>query len=481
MTNDLAWDFFDDDDLALRARRAGFELAVAHDLFVHHFGSRTFAGTGIDTSSLMSENRARFLAKWGEGALSSGRVVALTPWAEAQPEGDVPRRPTVSLTMIVRDEEHNLPACLASAAGLFDQIVVVDTGSIDRTADIARSFGAQVFEFAWIDDFAAARNAALEHATGDYVFWLDADDRIEPPQRERFRALFHGLRHGDPAAFVVSCVCDHGPGTPGSTVVDHVRLFPRRDNIRWDYRVHEQILPALRRAGVPVRWSDAVIRHVGYTDPDVRRKKLDRDFRILEAELNVRPEEPFVLFNLGSIALERERPALRAGLPEAQPGWLGADRLDHAQAARPDCPVPLHARRPCRGPECLHSGPKADPDDAELLFREATARRLLGQDAEAEACWKRILTLRRPERFASVDSGIYGHLTRRNLAIMAEARGDREEARRQWSAVLAECPGDQQAIEAADTPRRLRTDLIQVPAITQSYVRRPTVRPVRPC
>jgi hypothetical protein len=93
-------------------------------------------------------------------------------------------------------------------------------------------------------------------------------------------------------------------------------------------------------------------------------------------------------------------------------------------------------------------GRTTDPDDAELLFREATARRLLGQVAEAETCWRQILTLRRPERFASVDSGIYGHLTRRNLAILAEARGDREEARQQWSGVLAECPGDDQAAEA---------------------------------
>ena len=94
----------------------------------------------------------------------------------------------MSLTVIAGDEETNLPRCLASVRGIFDEIVVVDTGSVDRTREVAREYGAKVFEFAWIDDFAAARNAALDHASGDYAFWLDADDVIEPDQREKLMA-----------------------------------------------------------------------------------------------------------------------------------------------------------------------------------------------------------------------------------------------------------------------------------------------------
>src|SRR4029077_2692559 len=72
--------FFDDDDLAERARRAGFELAVAHDLFVHHFGSRTFVGNGIDAEKLLDENQRRFATKWGLPE-AQGRRVALRPWS----------------------------------------------------------------------------------------------------------------------------------------------------------------------------------------------------------------------------------------------------------------------------------------------------------------------------------------------------------------------------------------------------------------
>ena len=82
---------------------------------------------------------------------------------------------------------------------------------------------------------------------------------------------------------MVRCSCDPGPnGDGGQTVVDHIRLFPVREDVRWTYSVHEQILPALRRANVPVRWTDLTVRHTGYTDPALRARKLERDSKILE-------------------------------------------------------------------------------------------------------------------------------------------------------------------------------------------------------
>jgi Glycosyl transferase family 2 len=136
--------------------------------------------------------------------------------------GDI--RLKVSLTIIARDEETILPSCLESVRGLFDEIVVIDTGSHDRTPEIARSFGAKVFDFAWIDDFAAARNDALARATGDYAFWLGADNVVKPPEHDKLRLLLLQLRRGDEAGCVVLCECDPSPdGTCGVTVVDRRR------------------------------------------------------------------------------------------------------------------------------------------------------------------------------------------------------------------------------------------------------------------
>ena len=92
------------------------------------------------------------------------------------------------------------------------------------------------------------------------------------------------------------------------------------------------------------------------------------------------------------------------------------------------------------------NGLELDSKDAELRFRKAIIHRHRGESSEAEKCWRLILTLKRPDQFCSVDQGIYGHLTRRNLAVLAAERGDQAEVRRLWEAVLAECPGDREAL-----------------------------------
>ncbi|MFO0852420.1 MAG: glycosyltransferase, partial [Gemmataceae bacterium] len=155
-------------------------------------------------------------------ALQGDRPRRLRPSAVVVP-ATARDRPRVSLCMIVRDEEHNLPDCLRSAADLVDEVVVVDTGSADRTREVARRFGARVVDRPWPDSFAAARNASLDHATGEWAFWLDADDRVGPADRDRLRAVLAGLGPG-PAAYAMTCRCA-GPAGEAPTLVDHVRLF----------------------------------------------------------------------------------------------------------------------------------------------------------------------------------------------------------------------------------------------------------------
>ena len=94
---------------------------------------------------------------------------------------------TISLCMIVRDEEGTLRRCLDSVKEVVDEIIIVDTGSRDHTAEIAREFTEKVYEFQWIDDFSAARNYGLERATQDYCMWLDADDVLKPEEAEKIQ------------------------------------------------------------------------------------------------------------------------------------------------------------------------------------------------------------------------------------------------------------------------------------------------------
>ena len=148
--------------------------------------------------------------------------------------------------MIVRDEEDNLPHCLESVWGIFDEIVVVDTGSTDRTRRDRAGIRCPGVRLRLDRRLRRGPERGALAATGDYVFWLDADDVVDPPGREKLRALLDRLVPEDEAAYVVRCALRSGPdGSGGETVVDHVRLFPLRDDLRWTYRVHEQIMPAL--------------------------------------------------------------------------------------------------------------------------------------------------------------------------------------------------------------------------------------------
>ena len=107
---------------------------------------------------------------------------------------------SVSLCMIVKNEEDVLERCLTSAAALADEIIIVDTGSTDRTKEIAARFTSLIFDFPWRDDFAAARNESFAHASMDYCMWLDADDVLLEADQAVFLALKETL---DPAVSVV--------------------------------------------------------------------------------------------------------------------------------------------------------------------------------------------------------------------------------------------------------------------------------------
>ena len=230
-------------------------------------------------------------------------------------------RPVLTASMIVRNEARNLGACLWSIRPLVDEVVIVDTGSTDGTKTIAQRFGAKVHDFTWCDDFSAARNFALDRSDGEWILYVDADERLTHGDRDGLLPLL-----ADPAAVALMVrLSAHRDFTP----FQELRLFRNLSSIRFEGVIHETIWPGVlteidhhKRHIVD---SGLEFAHVGY-EGDQRPKHL-RNLPLLEASVQT---DPWKVFNWSHLASAYEE----LGMPEqADRTWRTA--LDIAAGASP--------------------------------------------------------------------------------------------------------------------------------------------------
>jgi len=198
--------------------------------------------------------------------------------------------PTLALVVIARNEAGCIERCLMSAKPYVDRLVVLDTGSTDDTVAIAQACGAEVGHFTWVNDFSAARNAALALADADWNLVMDADEWIESGGEH----LAH-IRADAPFMGEV-CVSSHTFHEDIKVVAGTqiVRLLPR--GVRYERRVHEQPVSPLPKRPVQI-----VFGHDGYIQEKVDKKR-GRNTPLLLKELEDRPTDPYVLFQLGKDA-----------------------------------------------------------------------------------------------------------------------------------------------------------------------------------
>ena len=238
--------------------------------------------------------------------------------------------PRISLCMIVRDEEQYLDECLKSVKPYVDEMVIVDTGSRDSTVEIARSNGADVSFFEWNDSFADARNEYLRHATGEWVIYLDADERLNSLDEAdclRKTASAEGVD-----AYSVPIVSHKtAAGRADFDVNYNIRMFRKLPGIHFVNEVLERVEPFLQKAGATVGRSSFLIEHVGYNiDSSAMNKKIERNLALSRKQLERDPDDAYALYYLGSALLrfdekEESRQALeRALLGKGLTCWLEA-------------------------------------------------------------------------------------------------------------------------------------------------------------
>ena len=209
----------------------------------------------------------------------------------------------LTAAMIVRDEERHLGACLDSVAGVVDEVVVVDTGSTDRSVEIALAHGADVVRSEWRGEFAQARNVALGRARGEWILYIDADERLRPVGRAAVETL---LRETEACGFRLLL-----HPFPGWTPYREYRLWRSDERIRFEGVIHEKVRPAILRVaeedGRPVRDCQLRLDHFGYVE-DQTRKHL-RNVPLLRRQLALEPETIFNWRHLGVALRDLGQPA----------------------------------------------------------------------------------------------------------------------------------------------------------------------------
>jgi tetratricopeptide (TPR) repeat protein len=221
----------------------------------------------------------------------------------------------LSLCAIVKNEEDCIARMLASVRGVVDEVVLVDTGSTDKTLSIARDHGAKVIQRQWNDDFADARNVSIQHALHPWILILDADEELTPHSIEELRrcilgsprALFLNRRHLCTSWTAAACtpVSSDDPtyamGARTYFMTRDIRLFPNAPTIRYTGAVHESVEDATRQAGYAVESTSILINHYGHlTSTEKKRSKAALYLRLARQKALASPDDWRTWYQLGA-------------------------------------------------------------------------------------------------------------------------------------------------------------------------------------
>lgn len=202
---------------------------------------------------------------------------------------------SITVSMIVKNEEQYLKTCLESVRPFAAEIVIVDTGSTDSTKEIAAAFDTKIYDFQWINDFSAARNESLRHATGDWILYLDADEEITPDSVEELKEI--AAKDERLGVWVTLRSIDEKNRRPN--LMRYLRFFRNHPELRFRGRVHEQIIDSLEKLNYSFYQSSITILHHGYNvSAETMKQKAGRNLELLLDDYLESPTA-YIAFQLG--------------------------------------------------------------------------------------------------------------------------------------------------------------------------------------
>lgn len=191
---------------------------------------------------------------------------------------------TISLCMICRDNEDTIETALKSAVGVFDEIIICDTGSTDRTLEIVKRYTDKIARITWEDDFAKARNYSLDMATGDLIFYMDSDDELPEDTRQAIRIIAANNDKNVAYQFKIHNIFNDDFAKGWINDFSHLKLFPNRKDIRFNNKaaghLHESVVDSIMKLKIEIRAVDYSVIHHGYETTERLDEKINRDIRL---------------------------------------------------------------------------------------------------------------------------------------------------------------------------------------------------------
>jgi glycosyltransferase involved in cell wall biosynthesis len=331
----------------------------------------------------------------------------------------------LTVSMIVKNEERFLAECLASVKDVADDIIVVDTGSEDRTIEVAKSFGARVIEIAWPNDFSAARNVGLEAVKTPWVLVLDADEELV---QDDIKTLQQAMEKPFADSYNVRIVSlmDRAEDLSESYVT---RLFRSHPKIRFRGAVHEQVFQSVGDLGMTIQPLNVRLLHKGYLAAVVKeRDKGKRNLDLIRDHLKANPNDAYMRWQLAQTllgngqfaeALSASRQSLKL-LPVTHPLWPVA----HITLARS-----LEASgQPKRALRALREGEMAYPAYTDFYYAQGHVHLRMGEWENAEKSFRKCLELGEPKDFLMTETGIGGFKSLYKLSQALHAQNRQKEA-----------------------------------------------------
>ncbi len=344
----------------------------------------------------------------------------------------------LSAALIVRDEEAVLPGCLRSIRDVVDEIVVVDTGSADASRRIARAFGARLFEQRWRDDFSAARNEALARASGRFILYIDADERLMATSRAAVEALL-----ADESAV---CYTVRFRPQRGYTCYREHRIFMNDPRIRFQGVIHETMLSGIHQVaaqeGLRILPSPLAIEHVGYEGDQQRKHR--RNLPLLRARLAEDPRHVFSWHHLGRALLalgdqDGAAAAWRRGIEavRSRPERRPADSLPYGSLLR------LELDRGASTPGLLEDALDRFPGDHLLAWLHGRRLMAEGRFEEAIGVFERLAAIDGDtfvDDAMAYDARIFGAWSREALGLCCFRLGRFAESASHYAGAEAAAP-----------------------------------------